>query len=85
MELKKVVEKLRPNEEPILKDVNKFLDKLNTIIKEKKLKAEAVAGGSTAKRTFLKGDHDVDIFVKFSKDYKTDKLAFISNIQRIKA
>ena len=46
-------------------------------IKEKKVNATAVAGGSIAKGTFLKGDYDVDVFVKFSKKYKTDELSDI--------
>lgn len=41
-----------------------FISRLNKHLKD----AEAVVGGSVAKGTFLKGEHDVDIFVLFNKD-----------------
>lgn len=75
MDLNQVTNRLRPNKKPILKDVNVFLNNLNSELKSKKIDAAAVAGGSIAKDTFLKGDHDVDIFVKFNKKYPSDKLA----------
>jgi len=75
MDLKQVAGKLKPNEKLVLKEVDAFLAKLNSELKKHKLNAEAAAGGSIAKGTFLKGDHDVDLFVKFSKEYLSEKLA----------
>lgn len=46
-----------------LMSVNAFLSALNKRLKN----AKAVLGGSFAKDTWLKGDHDVDVFVVFDK------------------
>jgi tRNA nucleotidyltransferase (CCA-adding enzyme) len=54
----------------ILKKVAKFIDKLNSELKKKNLVAKAVLGGSSAKGTFLKGQFDCDVFVRFSKEYR---------------
>ncbi|HLC32720.1 MAG TPA: nucleotidyltransferase domain-containing protein [Candidatus Nanoarchaeia archaeon] len=50
--------------------VRAFLKALNTRLKKKKVPAKAVLGGSYAKDTWLSGDYDVDIFVKFSPKVK---------------
>jgi len=50
----------------VLGEVNEFLSKLNKELKRLKYKATAVLGGSYSKDTWLSGDYDVDIFVKFS-------------------
>jgi len=57
------------------KGVKVFVESLNKRLKKKKITAKAVIGGSYAKDTFLKGDHDVDIFVKFSLRYKDQDLS----------
>ncbi len=75
MNLKRVATKIRPDEKWILKESNSFLGKLNAEIKRNGITAVAVLGGSIAKGTFLKGDHDVDVFVKFSKEYESEKLS----------
>lgn len=67
--IKEIVKHLKPDDEIFLK-VDEFLKKINKEIKKKKVKAVAIAGGSVAKATFIKGDHDIDIFVKFNyKEY----------------
>lgn len=69
--LKEVLEGIRPDEKKVMKEVNITLKKLNSSLKKNKVKAKAVTGGSVAKGTFLKGDYDCDVFVKFdSKKYK---------------
>lgn len=63
-----VLEKIVPNKEEtgVLKKAAKHMvRKINRKLK----KAKAVVGGSIAKKTFLKGDYDIDIFVQFDKDY----------------
>ncbi|VVB81519.1 CCA-adding enzyme [uncultured archaeon] len=50
----------------VLGEVNGFLSGLNKELKRNKFKAAAVLGGSYAKDTWLSGDYDVDVFVKFS-------------------
>lgn len=45
---------------------------------------DVVPGGSTAKGTFLKGDHDIDIFVRFKSDKKNlsdDLEELLSNLK----
>ncbi|MBW2971728.1 CCA tRNA nucleotidyltransferase [Candidatus Woesearchaeota archaeon] len=66
----KVLDQIRPTDKAALKEVDLFLKKLNSEIKKNRIKAKAVLGGSMAKDTFLKGDHDCDIFVKFDLSYK---------------
>lgn len=45
----------------------RFLALLNSLLAKRQVKAEAVLGGSYAKGTYLEGDHDVDVFVRFAK------------------
>ncbi|HLD34188.1 MAG TPA: nucleotidyltransferase domain-containing protein [Candidatus Nanoarchaeia archaeon] len=64
-----VLLKVKPNsaEEQSLKNkVNHFLKKLDSHLKD----AHAILGGSGAKNTWLKGEHDADIFVLFSEKYR---------------
>lgn len=75
IKLDKISELLRPDEKEVMKSAGEFLRIINAEVKKKKLKATAVVGGSVAKGTFLKGDADVDIFVKFDRRYETGKLA----------
>ncbi|MBT7903263.1 hypothetical protein HN587_05350 [Candidatus Woesearchaeota archaeon] len=65
-----VLKRVTPSEKKILKEVNEFITKINYELKKNNLKAVAVLGGSIAKGTNLKGDHDCDIFVKFDVSYK---------------
>ncbi len=74
--LKEVVLKVKPSKEE-LEEMNNLVDeKINHVdkkIKELKIDAEIFVGGSFAKKTVIKKDHyDVDIFLRFSKDYKDD-------------
>ncbi|MCX6706870.1 MAG: nucleotidyltransferase domain-containing protein, partial [Candidatus Woesearchaeota archaeon] len=69
--LKEVLEEIQPDESKIKKEVNDTLKKLNLTLKRNKITAKAITGGSIAKGTFLKGDHDCDVFVRF--DYKKYK------------
>ena len=70
-----ILKKLKPDEKKVYKLVDDFLKKLNAKIKKTNLLAVAITGGSIAKGTFLKDDHDVDIFVTFDKSYKTEELS----------
>lgn len=67
--LDEIREELRPND-LALKEVGLFIEKINSLLKKSKIDAKCVRGGSTAKGTFLKGDHDVDLFVIFDSSYK---------------
>ncbi|MBW3004318.1 nucleotidyltransferase domain-containing protein [Candidatus Woesearchaeota archaeon] len=72
--LKQVLSEIKPEKECV-REVEEFLKKLNSELKKKKIKAKATAGGSYAKNTWLKGDYDVDIFVKFDMKYASDNLS----------
>ncbi len=49
------------------KEASIFVKRLNKQLKHAGVKAKAIIAGSTAKGTFLKGDHDIDIFVRFDR------------------
>ncbi|HII71556.1 TPA: CCA tRNA nucleotidyltransferase, partial [Candidatus Woesearchaeota archaeon] len=60
-----VLKEIKPTDKKLLKTVDAALKKLNDLLKKAKIDAVAVVGGSIAKDTYLKGDHDCDVFVKF--------------------
>lgn len=72
--LKEVLEEITPEKEHV-REAEELLKKLNSEIKKHKIKAKAAAGGSYAKNTWLKGDYDVDIFVKFDMKYSAEDLS----------
>jgi tRNA nucleotidyltransferase (CCA-adding enzyme) len=72
-----VVKKIKPTDKKLMKEVEAFLKKINTAIAKNKIKAKAVVGGSIAKDTFLKGDHDCDVFVRFDYSYKDEDISLI--------
>jgi len=72
--LKEALAEIKPEKKKI-SEVDDFVGKINSRIKKLKIAAKAVVGGSFAKDTFLKEDHDVDIFVMFSLKYRDDDLS----------
>jgi tRNA nucleotidyltransferase (CCA-adding enzyme) len=76
--LSEVLKEIRPEQKKV-KEVEAFLARLNTELRKHKIKAKAVAGGSYAKDTWLSGDYDVDIFVKFDLQY-TDLSKILSRV-----
>ena len=54
----------------VLKDINIY-------IRKNKVKADVVVGGSAAKGVLLKGDFDVDLFVRFDPKYKNEDISEI--------
>ena len=71
----KVLDEIRPSEEE-RKNVKKIIDEIFRSIKIKDAKLEL--GGSYAKDTFLKGSHDIDVFVKFPYEkYKSKDISKI--------
>jgi len=62
----------------IKEETKNFIDKLKKNIKKKKIKADVFVGGSLAKETLIRKKlPDVDIFVRFSKDYDDKKLSIL--------
>ena len=75
MNLDKIKQSIQPDEKRVWKKANDFLERIENLIRKNRLNASAEIGGSLAKGTLLKGDYDVDVFVKFPKKYATEKLA----------
>ncbi|MBI2629755.1 nucleotidyltransferase domain-containing protein [Candidatus Pacearchaeota archaeon] len=75
--------------EEIERKAKEFCRSIERKIREKKIKADVFIGGSLAKKTLLKKEkYDVDIFVRFSKEYKDEELAeklstLIENAERV--
>ncbi len=59
----------------LLGKVNEFIDTLNKELKRVRVQAKAVLGGSYAKDTWLSGDYDVDVFVRFGLKHKEQNLS----------
>ncbi len=75
---KEVLEQISPSKEErakVIGQVNAFLSNLNSELKRVKVQAKAVLGGSYAKDTWLSGDYDVDVFVKFNLVHKEQNLS----------
>ncbi len=73
-----ILQDIKPTKQEQIKltqEVNSFLKRLNSKLKG----AKAITGGSFAKNTWLRGNYDIDIFVKFNYKYK-DKSDEISNL-----
>jgi len=70
--------KIKPEKKYVdnfMSEVNRVVSWFNTAIRAENVVAECTKGGSVAKETFLKKDHDIDIFIKFSKEYKSNELS----------
>ncbi|MBD3313139.1 CCA tRNA nucleotidyltransferase [Candidatus Woesearchaeota archaeon] len=80
MILQEVLSQIKPAKSATVKEAREFISKVNSLLKKEGVNATAVAGGSVAKGTFLRGDHDVDIFVKFNRDKYKQKDADMSAI-----
>lgn len=72
--LEQVIKDLRPSKD-ISKKADISIKKINNEIKKQKIKAVCVKGGSIAKNTHLKDDHDCDLFVKFDISYKDENIS----------
>jgi len=67
-----------------MRSADKVVETISKHLKEHKIKAIPVIGGSLAKGTNLKGDFDVDIFVKFDMKHKNKNLSeILMNVLRI--
>lgn len=72
--LAEAASRIRP-ERPRCRGAEAFIKELNRLLKGASLSATAVLGGSTAKGTFLRGDHDIDVFVRFDLRYASASLS----------
>ncbi|MEA3430756.1 MAG: CCA tRNA nucleotidyltransferase [Nanoarchaeota archaeon] len=76
MILKDVVKKIKPGKS-LLGTADKVVSLICEKLEKKGIKASPVIGGSLAKGTNLKGDFDIDIFVRFHMSYKNKNLSDI--------
>src|SRR5210317_361053 len=53
-----------------IKESDILVRNINIELRNNNIEAKCVKGGSTAKGTFLKDDHDIDLFVIFDYKYK---------------
>ena len=75
---KEVLKEIVPSKEErakVLGQVNTFLKNLNNELKRVRVQAKAFLGGSYSKDTWLSGDYDVDIFVRFNLLHKEQNLS----------
>ena len=75
-----ILDKIRPNQEEINKNIdlaNKLIEFINDTCKNENIEAKAILVGSVAKGTFLSGKSDIDIFISFplstSMEYLEEK------------
>lgn len=79
-EINSIIEKVKRSIKPdskVIVETDKTVSKLNLTLKDLKINAKCVKGGSIAKDTFLKNDHDVDLFVRFALTYRGKNISDI--------
>jgi len=67
-----ILNKIKPTKEEFsrsLKIANDIIKYLNEIPNDEGIVSKAVLVGSVAKKTFLSGQSDIDIFISKKKDY----------------
>lgn len=71
-----LIEDLRKKHTPTKpSDVPKhFVALLSSLLDAAQVRAQVMLGGSYAKGTYLEGDHDIDVFVRFDKQYKDEEM-----------
>ncbi|RLG89966.1 MAG: CCA tRNA nucleotidyltransferase [Thermoprotei archaeon] len=73
----KVLEKIKPKPEEyreVEKVFNRIKEVIESILEKNKIEAEITLQGSIAHDTWLSGDHDLDIFVLFPKNWEIEEL-----------
>lgn len=73
--LKNVIADLVPDEKKIQSEVRAVIQTINAAFKKQRIPAKILVGGSIAKGTFLKNDHDCDLFAVFSPSYADKDLS----------
>lgn len=86
-EARKLLEEVKAGNRPTAEEGRKvagaakeFVAKLEKALKASKLKAKPVVGGSGAKGTWLKGMHDIDVFVCFDYGKYKEKSGELSEL-----
>lgn len=77
MDYEKIISKITPKrqeKEAVKKFTNNLVKTINHIAEKKNIKAKATVVGSVAKGTWLRGEADIDIFIKFPLETPEEKL-----------
>jgi len=77
MDYTKILNNIKPTKkekEKVTSFAKKLIKTINQITNQKNIKAEAILVGSIAKGTWLAGEADIDIFIKFPLDTPQEKL-----------
>ena len=72
-----ILKDLKPSEEETIainETTEKIIDCINGLCAKESIEAEARAVGSVAKNTWLKGNSDIDIFIRFPLEVEMDEL-----------
>lgn len=71
MDYKQILNEIKPSKEEsreILKTSDKLISYLNEVCKDESITASASLVGSVAKKTYLSGKSDIDVFISFPLD-----------------
>ncbi len=77
MDYKQILNEIKPSKEEsreILKTSDKLISYLNEVCKDEGITASASLVGSVAKKTYLSGKSDIDIFISFPLDVDVAQL-----------
>ena len=77
MDYKQILNEIKPSKEEsreILKTSDKLISYLNEVCKDEGITAHASLVGSVAKKTYLSGKSDIDIFISFPLDVDVAQL-----------
>ncbi len=74
--LQKIKGKIKSTDEKVLlKEFDKIKKQIEDSSKKLKINCKVFLGGSLAKKTILKNNQELDIFVRFNKEYKNGELS----------
>lgn len=77
--LNNIKKRIKPKQEEY-KKTNKILNEVRQLVenqaKKSRIKCEFFVGGSFAKNTWLSGDHDIDVFLRFEKQKDISKTCY---------
>jgi len=65
--LKDILTEILPDEKKVVAEAKQVVNNIQKELQRQQYKAKVMIGGSVAKGTFLRQDHDIDIFVMFDK------------------
>ncbi|MGV8140969.1 MAG: nucleotidyltransferase domain-containing protein [Candidatus Woesearchaeota archaeon] len=76
--LKEVRNRIKPDVR-VIRYADDIVKNINSRLKEAKISAECVKGGSIAKDTYLKNDYDIDLFIRYNTSYREGNISDITD------